>query len=458
MEYVCVYLVVQLNLFLCLLAQCCEKDVAAAEAGQLQFLQGLWEAGRFLPLDSPDWASAGEGRKLEIWNAAFTACKADHAHLLSWLFASGWPSTLDARPPWHMGDMLETSDGVEEDWPVSDSSCPELELRNEFLPELNLYRQAVRNPTSACLEALLEAGCRSVWICRLAAQEGKPAFLTLAARWGCRCDAVTLGIAAKAGNLPLLKEVHRAALLPNGFLSQALSSDDAAYINQAAKGGVDCLHALERAGFLNLDDSVQVAAERAQVECLEYLVNLEPSLLELPLLMYTAGACKAPARTIIDCMNFLRGRGCQWEKDGIEMEWAAEVGRPEVLQYCLDQVQVQCWEKAMHVAYLSGSVECMQVLYDNGYEQHRLAHGWAHPATLDSEYEEHVANEVDCLRLAVRESGKVNPEELSAFKATGHGEDMLRYVIELGAPLDGSIVDVAAAGGRVKVLQIALAT
>jgi hypothetical protein len=88
------------------------------------------------------------------------------------------------------------------------------------MPELDLYRQAMRNPTSACLEALLEAGCRSVWICRLAAQEGKPAFLALAASWGCPCDAVALRIAARAGNLPLLKAVHRAALLPNGFLSQ----------------------------------------------------------------------------------------------------------------------------------------------------------------------------------------------------------------------------------------------
>eukprot|EP00884_Botryococcus_braunii_P007431 jgi/Botrbrau1/1668/Bobra.116_2s0012.1 len=104
----------------------CWSDVAAVEAGHLQCFQGLSEAGCFLPVDSPDWASAGEARKLEIWKAAFTACKADHAPLLAWLFASGWPSAFDAKLPWHMGDMLETRapDLVKEAWPVPNPWFP----------------------------------------------------------------------------------------------------------------------------------------------------------------------------------------------------------------------------------------------------------------------------------------------------------------------------------------------
>ena len=99
-----------------------------------------------------------------------------------------------------MWDMLKSRDLIKEDGPCPRLSCPEHELRNQCMPALDVYRQAVRNPMPACLEALLEARCRSVWICRLAAQEGKPAFLSLAASQGCPCDVVTLGIAAKAGN------------------------------------------------------------------------------------------------------------------------------------------------------------------------------------------------------------------------------------------------------------------
>eukprot|EP00884_Botryococcus_braunii_P003435 jgi/Botrbrau1/13092/Bobra.0187s0051.1 len=47
--------------------QCCGGYMDSAETGHLQCLQGFSEAGRFLPLDSPDWTSAGESRKLEFW-------------------------------------------------------------------------------------------------------------------------------------------------------------------------------------------------------------------------------------------------------------------------------------------------------------------------------------------------------------------------------------------------------
>eukprot|EP00884_Botryococcus_braunii_P013440 jgi/Botrbrau1/22097/Bobra.0206s0023.1 len=363
-----------------------------------------------------------------------------------------------------MRDMLETRDLVKECWPVSYPLCAEEELRNQFMPELDLYREAVRKPTSACLEVLLEAGCCSPWICRLAVQEGKPAFLALAALWGCPCDAIALGIAAIAGNLPLLKEAHHAALLPNGFLSRGIegfSMNETFHITQVAqvvteeghaaclaallewfgahaatrgisrKGGVDCLDALERAGCLSVLEAVYYAAERTQVECIQYLCNLRPDMLQmnLNLLSFAAQAREANPEAIIDCMDFLQGCGCEWSPNGREIEEAAERGQTEVLQYCLERVQVRWWEKAMRAAYVFGNLECMHVLYDNGYEQHRLAHGWAHPATLASIHinnEPKKGSELECLRLALRESGKVErgrfpPSRRSGTERTCYG-------------------------------------
>eukprot|EP00884_Botryococcus_braunii_P013446 jgi/Botrbrau1/22101/Bobra.0206s0027.1 len=477
-------------------SKCCWRHVAAAEAGHLQCLQGLSEAGRFLPLDSPDRASAGEARKLEFWYAAFTACKADHAHLLSWLFASGWPSSFDARLPWHMGDMLESRDLVKEGWPFPSLSWTDDEVRKQFMPELDLYRQAVRNPTWASLEALLKAGCHSVWICRLAAQEGKPAFLALAASCGCPCDAIALRIAARAGNLPLLKAVHHAALRPNGFLShgiEGLSQDDVVLIKEAAKdvteeghaacleallewfgsgaatsgisreGGLHCLDALQRAGCLNLMEAVKDAAVTAKLECLKYLLGLDPHLVEQPLLLrFLAGARKAAPGTIIDCMHFLQRSECQWSASGWEMHAAAADGQPEVLQYCLRRVRVHkwCWWGAMHAASTSGSPECMQVLYDNGYERHRLQHGWEHPAVvaLRSNCATPSGKMLECLQLAVERSGKVDPKDLCTYGAFCAGDDVLRFVIELGAPLkESSVANFAAAEGRVELLREVLA-
>eukprot|EP00884_Botryococcus_braunii_P021265 jgi/Botrbrau1/7822/Bobra.9_2s0003.1 len=474
--------------------QCCGSHVAAAEAGHLQCLQGLSEAGRFLLLDSPDRASAGEARKLELWNAAFTACKADHPSLLSWLFASGWPSVCDAELPWHGWDMLKGLDVIEECSPVSDMPCNIEEKFSPFMPEMDLYRQAVRNPTSACLEALLEAGCRSVWICRFAAQEGKPAFLALAALRGCPCDVIALESAAGAGNLPLMKDVHRAALLPDGFLSQGLLDermDDLNHIGVAAmdvtekghsaclaallewfgaaanpfftnfpNGGLDCLKTIERAGCLDCFHAATGAAEGAQLECLQYLLDLDPSLVELPLLSYTVRGREASPGTIMDCLEFLQGRGCQWSADGSEMKAAAWTGRGEVLQYCLERGQGRGWQEAMHTALSYGSLECMQVLYDNGYERHRLQHGWRHPAAAALRYGREKPNGkvLECLRLAVQRSGKVDPKELSTHGAFCAGDDVLRYVIELGAPLEESgVAKFAAAEGRVELLRDVLA-
>lgn len=121
-----------------------------------------------------------------------------------------------------------------------------------FRPALELYYRAVRNATPACLEALIAAGCCSVWICRFAALEGKPTFLALAAKRGCPCDLVALRIAAEAGNLPMLRAAYSMACLPGGVLhcgTTRLSDNEKRCISlmvdsTGAVGHVACLQAL----------------------------------------------------------------------------------------------------------------------------------------------------------------------------------------------------------------------
>eukprot|EP00884_Botryococcus_braunii_P021882 jgi/Botrbrau1/8378/Bobra.0237s0001.1 len=483
------------------LIQCCGGYMDAAEAGHLQCLQRLSEAGRFLPLASPHRASAGESRKLEVWDAAFASCRADHAHMLSWLFESGWPADFDAVLSWHMGDVVKSRDLIGEGWPVkARGSCTvedmDRELRTQFVPELDLYRQAMRNPTPACLEALLKAGCRSVWVCCLAAQEQKPAFLTLAAKWGCPCDLTALCLAA---NLPLLKAVHSEVSLSNGFLSPGtadLSDYAAMCIVRAARaatrrgdapclaallkwfgtaaatsgitrvGGLDCLHVLKRAGCLNLKRAVKGAAKRAQVESLKYLLDLDPNLMRKPLLLWTSECRTGPPEAIMDCMDFLQGAGCQWSGDGEELLCAVSSG-VEVLQYCLERVRVCPLGRAMQRASFQGRLDCMQVLYDKGYEQ--CEDSWFHPAArvIAGSFLGNCQTRLECLRLAVRRSGKPNPQVYGtcvqippafadSWRAVNGGEEFLRHVCELGAVSERT-TNYIASMGRVGVLQYVLA-
>jgi hypothetical protein len=188
-------------------SQCCRDDVAAATAGHLHCLQGLQERGQFLSLDSPERGSAGEVRKLQVWDAALSACQAGHARVLSWLFASGWPAEIDAYIPWHLWDLVKP-----EHW--DDSKLPYVKVirgllpeERLFLPELELCRYAMRNPEPACLEALLNSGCRSRWMYVMAALEGRGDRLDLAAEQGCQLDFLSLVLAAQEGHLPILQRL-----------------------------------------------------------------------------------------------------------------------------------------------------------------------------------------------------------------------------------------------------------
>eukprot|EP00884_Botryococcus_braunii_P011272 jgi/Botrbrau1/20145/Bobra.0173s0047.1 len=181
--------------------KCCGNYKDAARAGHEHCLERLGRAGEFLPLDSPDWAAAGDARKAQAWEAAAVACSADRAPLLRWLFRAGWPKSSDVVAPWNFPDSFSW-------W-----HCLQTASRQkfgDFIPEheYELYYHAVRSSTTACLEALLEAGCRSPWLCTIAAAEGQEARLRLAARAGCPCDIRVLDIAARSGRLAVLEAAY----------------------------------------------------------------------------------------------------------------------------------------------------------------------------------------------------------------------------------------------------------
>jgi hypothetical protein len=179
--------------------QGCWTHVDAARAGHVRCLARLAKKGQFLPLGSPGWEAAGEARKAEVLEAAVAGCSGGHAHVLAWLFSSAWPPPPDAALSCHTEDLWD----VQEDFAAA---FPFLDFDREPLPlEYKLYCCAVKQPTSACLEAVLEAGCRSAWLCRIAAREGKADFLALAAKRGCPLERWVWMFAADKGDCAVLE-------------------------------------------------------------------------------------------------------------------------------------------------------------------------------------------------------------------------------------------------------------
>eukprot|EP00884_Botryococcus_braunii_P008646 jgi/Botrbrau1/17783/Bobra.0127s0036.1 len=466
---VCLALNMQHNSKVCI--QACRDFKEAARAGHEHCLQRLGGLGEFLPLDSPDWAAAGEARKAQAWEAAAVACSADRAPLLKWLFRARWPPSSGAIAPWHMPDSfshwhcLRTADGT---------AFEHFILKHEY----ELYYNAVRSSTIACLEALLEAGCRSPWLCAIAAAEGQEGHLRLAARAGCPCDIRVLDIGASSGRLAVLKAVYeegpdsltsrRFVGLNAAALTEGLYDDPVARLSvkrasmrltsiaegaalkgrveclealltwfgdntwlpslvfkAASSGHLDCLQGFERWGPRPIDwqAAARGAALGGHVECLKFALQKGARLEGIYL-------CDAAASRNLDMLRYLVEAGCTpWT--GREAQAAARAGDSEVLAFCLRHAQPRNpwdWYWAMRCARSCKSVACVRLLYNFGYEQHRPHEAERHPALFALEH-----GNVPCLGLAVQHSGRPDPKLWRLYRAAQCGEDMLRCVWEMGA-------------------------
>eukprot|EP00884_Botryococcus_braunii_P010225 jgi/Botrbrau1/19203/Bobra.0077s0106.1 len=256
----------------------CRDHVDAARAGHLHCLGDLCEKGLFLSLDSPDWATAGEARKSQAFEAAIAGCSSGHAGILAWIFSSGWPPDLQAMP---------------------------------FVLEYKLYCCAVQQPTPSCLEALLDAGCRSAWISHIAAREGKADVLALAAKRGCPYNFPEVSdCAASSGDHAVLERVlasdhvmhYLAGWLFGGTLMGSLTS------LAASNGHWECLELLKRAGCMEWSPAAQSAARSGRLQILQNLVCLDPSLVQKSNLLSHAAKGGSLA-----CLDFLERAGCTWD-------------------------------------------------------------------------------------------------------------------------------------------------
>eukprot|EP00884_Botryococcus_braunii_P006169 jgi/Botrbrau1/15553/Bobra.0273s0005.1 len=426
----------------------CEDHVAAARAGHLRCLGQLCEKGLFLPLDSPDWASAGEARKSEVFEAAIAGCSSGHAAVLAWLFSSGWPSNMEAAFPLHMQDLWEQHEDFA-------TAFPELEADSEpFVLEYQLYCCAVQQPTPSCLEALLDAGCCSEWICCIAAREGKADFLALAAKRGCPCDFWVWDFAAITGKLAVLELLasDRAMQSIAKKSYKALSPDMVEDLTglAASHGQWECLQILQRAGCKDWDHAVERAASTGHLECLRNLVQLHPGLLEDVSLADAAGGGN------LACLKFLEQAGRKWEGD--EPVKAAGSGSSEALRFCLQRCRDrhQPWDadEAMLYAIMAGSPDCMQALYDFGY-QRPPANNERHPAQMAISFKN-----LACLRLALQLSGPPKVDSQDVRSAAEGGEELLQIVHRLrGCPwarMKSKAAEWAALEGQAGALRYAL--
>lgn len=126
-----------------------------------------------------------------------------------------------------------------------------------------------------------------------------------------------------------------------------------------------------RDGGIHSYEAAAAAALSARVEVLEYLLEVDPGLVREPLLGWVAYGSEHRPDDRLACLEFRQGAGCQWSAEGEEMLDAARAGCPEVLRYCVGRVRVRPWKQDMELALVNSSLECIQVLYEEGYEPHK---------------------------------------------------------------------------------------
>eukprot|EP00884_Botryococcus_braunii_P003816 jgi/Botrbrau1/13435/Bobra.0082s0039.1 len=411
----------------------CADHVDAALAGHVRCLAQLCEKGLFLPLNSPDWQSAGEARKCQAFEAAIAGCSSGRAAVLAWIFSSGWPSNIKAIWCWHTRDLWEQHEDLKK-------AFPGLKIDTEpFVLEYKLYCCAVQQPTPSCLTALLDAGCRSEWICRIAAKRG------------CPCDLWVWEFAASTGNhavLELLESSTAMRRLANRVSDRGQFSMERLTRIAAANGHWECLQILKRAGCKKWSRAAEGAALSGQLQIVQNLFDLDRSLLQRPDLFNAAAQGGSLA-----CLDFLERAGCAWDRCAATCS-AASSGSSEALRYCLQRSGEQLgegdWDYAMDVAVRAGSLDCMQALYDYGY-QFRGPVSYRHPA-----YHAIRHKRLACAHLAVQLSGPPQiGERLVRWAALG-GKELLQLVHGLGGTVDSGIAQMAAFAGQAGALRYAL--
>eukprot|EP00884_Botryococcus_braunii_P004967 jgi/Botrbrau1/14471/Bobra.0014s0109.1 len=464
--------------------KCCWDHEDAARAGHLHCLLQMRKAGQFLDLYSPERDRAGEARKAQAWVALLAACRADQPRVLQWLLSKGWPAVIDAAVVWHLRDIVQPVPLCTGTWETLD--IPDMpEGDGIFLPEVQLYLYAIRNPTSACLEVLLRAGCWSEWLCPLAAKEGRREYLELAAKFGCPCDGRSLFVAAERGDLEVLRAVCLHADMPTCIRMMRKSVRKATEIS-VAKGHLSCFEALyhKYEECLNLFTLAQAAASKGQLECLQFITRLPEvtsSLERRPKGLAPAAAAAAQAGSLpclkhlleldpnlvsenllghaaasgnLDCLAFAHEAG--FRSVACRPYWNLVVasGNPAVLAFVLDNVDEQGAgrDAAMEAAIKAGALECMRLLYARGYTVNRDRTGWQrHPVIVALR-----CGHVPCLQLAA-EASRPPPakEHLDCARAAVLGEATLRCVAALGGIMDYSTTAAAAGLGQLGALRFA---
>eukprot|EP00884_Botryococcus_braunii_P017576 jgi/Botrbrau1/4501/Bobra.0220s0034.1 len=345
----------------------CGPHVHAARAGHLQCLGQLCEMGLFLPLTHPDWASAGEARKCQVFEAAIAGCSGGHADVLAWLLSSGWLSDIGAIFPRHMQDLWEQHEDFAK-------AFPGLKIyREPFFLEYKLYSCAVQQATSSCMEALLNAGCSAVWICRIVAREGKADFLALALKRMPRYAEHNFWIwecAVSTGNhavLELLVDCLRASRRIMAGDTRGFERWMTRLAHLAVSTGQgECLQLLKSTNCLERWSAAESAAHLGQLQWLQNFFQLDAGVLQRRVLMSAARSGS------LACLTFLVEAGCQWT--GFEAIWAAASGISEVLRFCLEQSQHlidhSVRERAMKVAIKAGPLTACRLCMTMGTGAH----------------------------------------------------------------------------------------
>eukprot|EP00884_Botryococcus_braunii_P011680 jgi/Botrbrau1/20512/Bobra.145_2s0065.1 len=191
------------------------------------------------------------------------------------------------------------------------------------------------------------------------------------------------------------------------------------------------------------------AARSGHLQILQSLVHVDPSLLQYS---YPSLFTAAAQGGSLDCLDFLERAGCKWDPSAAS--FAAGSGSSEALRYCLersrDRLRCSHLHDAMHQAIKAGSPDCMQALYDYGYQCPAAGRG-CHPAHLAIMY-----SSFACLQLAMILSGPPPLHSWSVSSAAAGGEEVLRLVHELGPTLDSETAERAAGAGQVGALRYAL--